>query len=75
MLTFEVLKSMKMAKFVGSIMWIMREYFGMKDEYALCAVNGRHGKYLLSEILSAGNFGQYDARMLRIDKNQKFKVA
>ena len=70
---FDVLKSLKMAKFVGGIMWILRECFDMKEEYVLCAVNERHGKYLLSEILTAGNFGQYDDRMLRIDKEKRFE--
>ncbi len=70
---FEVQKSLKMAKFVGGIMWILRECFGMKEEYLLCAVNEQHGKYLLSEILTAGNFGQYDGRMLRIDKEKRFE--
>lgn len=70
---FEVLKSLKMAKFVGGIMWILRECFGMKEEYLLCPVNERHGKYLLSEILTAGNFGQYDDRVLRIDKEKRFE--
>ena len=70
---FEVLKSLKMAKFVGCIMWILRECFGMKEHYLLCAVNERHGMYFLSEILKAGNFGQYDVRMLRIDKEKRFE--
>ena len=73
MQAFEVLKSMNMADFVGGIMWILRECFGMKEEYSLCTVNERHGKYLLSEILTAGNFGQYDDRMLRIDKEKRFE--
>ena len=54
-------------------MWILKECLGMKEEYLLCSVNERHGKYLLSEIMTAGNFGQFDDRMLRIDKNKKFK--
>lgn len=70
---FEVLKSLKMANFVGGIMWILRECFGMNEGYLLCAVNERHGKYLLSEILTAGNFGQYDDRMFRIDKEKRFE--
>ena len=70
---FEVLKSLTMANFVGGIMWILRECFGMKEEYLLCAENERHGKYLLSEILAAGNFGQYDDRLLRIDKEKRFE--
>jgi hypothetical protein len=70
---FAVLGSLKMLSFVGGIMWILKECFGMKEEYLLCVVNKRHGEYLLSEIMTAGNFGQYDDRMLRIDKNKKFK--
>lgn len=63
---FEVLKSLKMDKFVGGIMWILLEYFGMNEAYLLCAVNERHGKYLLSEIMIAGNFGQYDDRFRKV---------
>lgn len=70
---FDVLKSLTMANFVGGIMWILHACFGMKEEYLLCAVNERHGKYLLSEILAAGNFGQYDDRMLRINKEKRFE--
>ena len=70
---FAVLRSLKMSSFVGGIMWILKECLGMKEEYLLCSVNERHGKYLLSEIMTAGNFGQFDDRMLRIDKNKKFR--
>ncbi len=70
---FVMLKSLKMTKFVGGIMWILRECFGLKEGFLLCPVNERHGKYLLSEILTAGNFGLYDDRMLRIDKEKRFE--
>lgn len=70
---FAELKSLKMSSFVGGIMWILKNCFGMKEEYLLCPMNKRHGEYLLSEIMMAGNFGQYDDRMLRIDENKKFK--
>ena len=70
---FAVLRSLKMSSFVGGIMWILKVCFGMKEEYLLCTVNKRHGEYLLSEIITAGNFGHYDDRMKRIDKDKKFK--
>lgn len=70
---FEVLISLKMAKFVGGIMWILRECFGINEDFLLCSVNERHGQYLLSEILTAGNFGHYDNRMLRISKDKRFE--
>ena len=44
----------------------------MKKEFLLCLVNVKHGEFLLSEILTAGNFGHYDDRMKRIDHNKRF---
>ena len=71
--SFETLCFLKMGKFAGGVMWILRECFGMKEDLLLCPVNERHGRFLLSEIMTAGNFGQYDVRTLRVDKNKKFK--
>lgn len=69
---FEVLCGLRMKSFVGGIMWILQECFGMKKEFLLCPVNVKHGEFLLSEILTAGNFGHYDDRMKRIDHNRRF---
>lgn len=69
----DFLVSLMMGAFVGGIMWILQECFGMKEEYLLCAVNEQHGKFLLSEIMKAGNFGHYDARTKQVSKNKKFK--
>lgn len=67
-----VLASFKMEKFCGGIMWILKEKFGMKDLFLLCPCNRQHGEFLLSEIMTAGNFGQYDARTTRIDVEKRF---
>ena len=69
---FEVLRSLKMKSFVGGIMCILTTCFGMKEEYMLCPVNEKHGKFLLSEIMTAGNFGQYDERTKRVDVEKRF---
>ena len=69
---YDVLRSLKMSSFVGGIMWILRNCFGMKDEYLLCPMNIKHGRFLLSEILTAGNFGQYDVRTKRVAHNKRF---
>lgn len=69
---FEVLKSLKMANFVGGIMWILHECFGMSEKYQICPVNKKHGKFQLTEIMLSGNFGQYDERVHRIDHNKRF---
>jgi len=70
---FMLLKSLNMKSFVGGVMWILMECFGMNIKYSLCPANEKHGKFLLSEIMAAGNFGQYDARMKRVSKNKKIK--
>lgn len=70
---FDMLRCLKMASFVGGIMWILIERFGMDSKYALCPANVRHGEFLLSEIMMAGNLGQFDERNKRIDFNKRFK--
>lgn len=69
----KVLKALGMGNFVGGIMWILRECFGMGEALMLCMPNERHGSFLLEEIMRSGNFGQYDERTVRVDKNERFK--
>ena len=73
MRSIETLYSLGMSKFVGGVMWILTEKFGMDLQYALCPVNKKHGKFLLSEIMTAGNFGHYDDRTKQVSKDKKFK--
>ncbi len=70
---FNTLQSLKMKSFVGGIMWILKDCFGMEELYLLCPTNEKHGKFLLSEILTAGNFGHYDNRMRCVDRNRRFQ--
>ena len=70
---FDTLCHLNMNSFVGGIMWIMMECFGMNIKYSLCQTNEKHGKFLLSEIMAAGNFGHFDDRIKKINKNEKFK--
>ncbi len=69
---FEILCALHMKSFAEGVMWILQSSFGMKNEYMLCPVNKTHGEFLLSEILTAGNFGHYDERMKRIDHHKRF---
>lgn len=69
---FEELCALRMKSFVGGIMWILRDCFGMKEDWMLCPANESHGKFLLSEIMTAGNFGQFDERTRQVDVNKRF---
>lgn len=70
---FRTICGFGMKLFVGGIMWILLEKFGMNKEQALCGVNERHGVFLLNEILIGGNFGQYDTRYNIASKDRKFR--
>lgn len=69
---YKVLKELGMGAFAGGIMWVMRECFAMKEEFSLCDENERHGRFLLSEIMIAGNFGHYDTRFRHLSKDNRF---
>lgn len=53
-----MLRSIGLAKFTEAMMWVLHEVFGLDNEYLLCKPNEKEGKFLLSEIIAGGNFGQ-----------------
>lgn len=59
---YKVLVDLGMCSFVGGVMCALKKCFALSEEYYLCGVNERHGRFLLSEILAAGNFGHFDGR-------------
>ena len=61
--TMSVLHSLRMGRFAAAVMWVQQEVYGMDDRYLLVAPDEREGRFLLGEIILAGNFGQYDERM------------
>ena len=58
----EVLKELGLWKFAGGIMYIMQEVFGMPASRLIVPPNEKYGKFVLNEVLEAGNFGRHDAR-------------
>lgn len=66
--TMHVLCSFKMKRFVGAVMWVLQEVFGMEDDYMLTKPNEREGRFLLNEVMQSGNFGQYDKSMVSKSK-------
>ena len=49
-------------KFAGGIMYIMQEVFGMPASRLIVPPNEKYGRFVLNEVLEAGNFGKHDAR-------------
>ena len=56
------LKELGLWKFAGAIMYIMQEVFGMPASRLIVPLNVKYGKFVLNEVLEAGNFGKHDER-------------
>ncbi len=61
--TMRTLRSLKMQRFTAAVMWVLQEVYGMDDRYLLTTPDEREGRFLLNEIMLAGNFGHYDERL------------
>ena len=58
----EELKELGLWRFAGGIMYIMKEVFGMPASRLIVSPNEKYGRFVLNEVLEAGNFGRHDAR-------------
>ena len=56
------LKKLGLWKFAGAIMYIMQEVFGMPASRLIVPPNEKYGRFVLNEVLEAGNFGKHDKR-------------
>ena len=56
------LKELGSWKFAGAIMYIMQEVFGMPASRLIVPPNEQYGRFVLNEVLEAGNFGRHDDR-------------
>ena len=61
--TMRVFRMLKMDRFVGAVMWVLQTVFGMEEKYLLASADEKEGRFLLNEVLMAGNFGQYDEHL------------
>lgn len=58
----ELLKSLKLYKFAGAVMWVLGEVFGLERDLMYVEPDEKEGRFLLDEIMLAGNFGHHDPR-------------
>ena len=71
-----VIKQFGMTRFAKGVMWIMKEVFGMTDQLLLIEPDEKEGRYILSEVMTGGNFGHHDERLATKTKTKtKTKTA
>lgn len=58
-----ILDDLNLHKFTSACMWLLIHVFGMEEKYCLCEPNESAGKFLLNEVINAGNFGKHDRRI------------
>ena len=56
---------LRLAKFAGAVMYVMKDVFLLSDEYLLCTVRQKEGRALLADILRTGNFGANSGKRTR----------
>lgn len=56
------LRELGLWEFAGAVMYIMKEVFGMPASRLIVPPHEKYGKFVLKEVLEAGNFGKHDAR-------------
>lgn len=60
--TLQQLKELKMVRFAGAVMHVLKKVFAMDEKYFLTTPLEKEGDFLLNEILAGGNFGKYSQR-------------
>lgn len=59
----QLLKYLGLYNLTSAVMYVLQEAFDMESELLLVPANEKLGKFVMDEILQAGNFGQHDRRV------------
>jgi len=59
----EAVNEFGMEKFAKGLMWVMQEALGMPCDWMLWAPGQKEGEYILTQVMTGGNFGHHDKRL------------
>ena len=63
----EIINDLGLIRFAAALMWVIGHVFGLKRNQMLIAPHETDGRFLLGEILRAGNFGHSDKRLTDVN--------
>lgn len=69
----KTLKALGLTRFAAATMYVLKEQFGLEDEKMPVKPDPKRGKFLLNEIMLAGNFGKYDSRYAIVAKENELR--
>lgn len=58
----KTIKGLRLTKFTAALTYVMQQMFSLDQEHIIIQPDAKTGKFLLREIMIAGNFGKYDHR-------------
>lgn len=60
--TVKWIKELGMERFARGMMWVLREAFGLEENYLLMEPDQKEGRFILHEVMLTGNMGHDDMR-------------
>lgn len=68
-----LIRKQHLTRFAKSVMYVMQQVFGLEQQYWIVEPDEKEGRFLLKEIIRAGNFGQTDRRICQHKNDSKMK--
>lgn len=68
-----LIRQQHLTRFAGAVMYVLQQVFGLERQYWIVEPNEKEGRFLLKEIIRAGNFGQTDRRICQHKNDPKMK--
>ena len=56
------IKKLGMERFARGMMWVLKVYFGLEEQYLLLEPDEKEGRFLMQEVMLTGNMGHSDTR-------------
>ena len=56
------IQQLGMGRFARGLMWVLRVYFGLEEQYLLLEPDEKEGRFIMQEVMLTGNMGHSDTR-------------